>query len=118
MSPEILKFLTQLPEAGIIVFTVWMFLKHLATESAASREHSQNLNSTLIQFYKEMHKDHITRAEESNRVVAQLVSATEKNISATSRNTYVLETIAKAIEAVIVANHEFPKKSPPQTQAT
>lgn len=100
MNPEIVKFLGQLPAAGILAFTVWLFLKHLAMEGAANRQHNAMLNATLIEFYKEMHKDHTAQAAAASRAIEQMVAVTEKNVSATARNTYTLETTAKTLESL------------------
>lgn len=93
---------------------IYMFLRHLSAEGQANRTHIASQNEMLISFYKEMHRDHISRAEESNRTVAQLVAVTEKNISATSRNTYVLEAIAKSVEHAMASMTKLIEQTQPQ----
>lgn len=98
MTPEAILSIAKLSDAGIIVVVVWIFISHMAKESRAFREHMAAQNALLMEFYKSMHSDHITQATESTRAVSQLVAVTEKNISATARNTFALEIIAKAIQ--------------------
>lgn len=83
------NLLSTSPAAVAVVVVVYMFIRYLREERRDLRDDRK----TLLQFFNRIHEEHMAERNQSQLSRDRLVAITERNISATNRNTYTLEVL-------------------------
>lgn len=89
------KVLEQTPSAVAILVTVSLFIKHLSSESKATRE-----------FFQAIHAEHIDQRVLTRQAMEKMTLTTEKNIDATDKNTATLATLGHTVELALQHNQQ------------
>jgi len=81
------KILYELPAVAAVIAVVYLFIKHIETQSRSNQE-----------FFRELHAEHITARQESQRIIQENTEAVKDGIQATTRSTSAVQDLIRIVD--------------------
>lgn len=101
MDDFIKKMMAESPMAAAVIAVVLIFMRYLKDRDRANRDYHREQRETMTKTFKQFHDEHIDARNEARDSVQRNTAALETNVSATNRNSFAVETLAKSIDGLV-----------------
>ncbi len=105
MDKFAVKLMEQSPMAAAIIGVIIIFMRYLKDRDKANREYHKEQRQVLSDMFRQFQSEHLDARSQSRETLNRNTSALETNVSATNRNSYVIETLVKSIDGLARSNN-------------
>src|SRR5690348_8767746 len=98
MNEFVTRLMAQSPMAAAIILVILIFMRYLKDRDSSNRQYHREQREEMANMFKRFQEEHLHARGESKDAVQRNTSALETNVSATNRNSYVIESLVKSID--------------------
>ena len=94
----LLELLKNSPQSIAVVVVVLILIKYFERRDKSSREYDQEREQRAIAVQDRINEEHMHARAQAQEAINRNTAIMERNVSATDRNTYMIDTLSKTLQ--------------------
>lgn len=96
----IAELLKQAPQSVAVIIVTYLLIQYFQKRDSAIRAYDKEREERALAATKTLNEEHIYQREQSKEAINRNTAIMERNVSATDRNSFMIETLSKTMQAM------------------
>lgn len=97
----LVELLKSSPQSIAVVVVVIILIRYLERRDKLNRDYDEERERRSVKVQEAMNSEHIHAREQAAEAINRNTAIMERNVSATERNTFTLDTLSRALQDYI-----------------